>query len=572
MNSLKYLVKTVKTYPRKYIIDYIAYQAATVFPLFSGLLLSEIFSRLENSQYREIWGIFGLFIGTLLVRITFVLLYSITNAHSRFSTSTLLWYNFIKKLLKMPGAEALNDTHGRVLNCLKEDVAQVEEFVSAFTTEFLSTLFFSVTALIILACTNIKVFIFSFSPVIILFIIIKRIGKSLTVNRKRYRDSVASTSALVGNALKNINQIRILGAEDLVIQQLKKVNQSRLKATIKDSMLRELIICLHKNAINIGTAILMFFYSYLAVKGYFSLKEFSLFIYYMNFISGSIQYLGRIIIEQKATQVSVENLDKISRFIPVQSLFEKDVLSTPVEESTPKEKFSSLEIRDLSYSYPSGEVALNNLNLVINRGDLIVVTGMIASGKTTFLRSVVGLLEQQHGQIQINSRNIAAINILSTDYVSYSPQNPSFFNTTIRDNLFGQSTDLDIEERCLYYAVLDQDISNNQINLDTEIGAEAGKLSGGQRQRLSLARMLQKDADIYVIDDISSALDNNTSQLIGERLLSMKGKTFLIVTEERSYLEKATRIIVLEHGSICFDGTYNEYCDYKNINSDRAIT
>lgn len=89
--------------------------------------------------------------------------------------------------------------------------------------------------------------------------LIRKIGKRLTDNRRRYRESVTATSALVGNILKNVSQIHIQGAEDLVIRQLIKADQIRLKATIKDSMLRELILCLHKNAISIGTAILMFF-------------------------------------------------------------------------------------------------------------------------------------------------------------------------------------------------------------------------------------------------------------------------------------------------------------------------
>lgn len=563
MKGIQVVYETIKTNPKQYIVDYIAYQIANIFPLLSGLLLSEIFSMLESRLYSRMWAVVGVFVGTLLGRIVFVFAYSITNAYSRFSTSTLLWSNFVKALLKKPGAEPLNKTHGSVLNSLNADVKQVEGFISGFSTQFLGTVIFSVIAVIILVCTNLKVFVFSFSPVVFLFLLIRKIGKHLTDNRKKYRESVAATSALLGNILKNVSQIRIQGAEELVIQQLKKADQIRLKATIKDSMLRELILCLHKNAISIGTAILMGFYCYLAYDGYFSLKEFSLFIYYLNFISGSIQYLGSIIIDQKATQVSIENLNEISRFIPAKSLFIKDLFSISRDEQIHKESFSVLEVRDLSYTIPSGKPVLNQINLRVNHGELIVITGKVASGKTTLLRSILGLLEQQQGKIFINDKNVAAESLLSTNYMSYSPQNPSFFNTSIRENIFGKTIDPDREKKCAYYVALDGDIANNQIDLETNIGADVGKISGGQRSRLSLARMLFRDADVFVIDDISSALDNKTSQTICERLLSIKNKTFIIVTEDPLYLKRADRIVVLDNGNICFEGTYEKYCEYK---------
>lgn len=285
----------------------------------------------------------------------------------------------------------------------------------------------------------------------------------------------------------------------------------------------------------------------------------------MSFISGSIQYLGSIIINQKATQVSIDKLNGISRFIPAKSLFVKDALPIPEDERIHKEAFSVLEVRNLSYTSSSGASVLDHINLRVNQGELIVITGKIASGKSTLLRSILGLLEQQQGQIFINGRNVATSSLLSTNYVSYSPQTPSFFNVSIRENLFGKTINSDREEKCMYYAALDLDISNNQISPETNIGAEVGKLSGGQRQRISLARMLCKDADIFVIDDISSALDNKTSQMICDRLLSIKDKTFIIATEDRIYLEKADRIILLDNGSICFEGTYNAFCKYIKI-------
>ena len=200
----------------------------------------------------------------------------------------------------------------------------------------------------------------------------------------------------------------------------------------------------------------------------------------------------------------------------------------------------------------------------------MVVTGRIGSGKSTLIKTLLGLLQPLSGLIQWNGTPVDPSAAFVPPLTAYTPQVPTLFSETARDNLLlglraGQPT-LDASIR---QAVLEDDVESLPEKLDTLIGAKGVRLSGGQRQRLAAARMLVRDPELMVFDDLSSALDIDTENELWRRLLTHKTRTYLVVSHRRFVLQKADRIIVLKGGMVDAAGTHpkllEESSEYRMI-------
>ena len=212
----------------------------------------------------------------------------------------------------------------------------------------------------------------------------------------------------------------------------------------------------------------------------------------------------------------------------------------------------------MSYQYPETGRGISNISLTLSRGTFTVVTGMIGSGKTTLVRTLLGLLPAEKGEIRWNGERVTEpADFFIPPQSAYTAQIPRLYSDKLRNNiLLGISEQPGSLERALHAAVMEEDIKHLQNGLETMVGPRGVKLSGGQAQRTAAARMLVRDAELYVFDDLSSALDVETERKLWERLFSERGgATCLVVSHRKAALNHADHIIVLNGGEIEAEGT-----------------
>ena len=217
----------------------------------------------------------------------------------------------------------------------------------------------------------------------------------------------------------------------------------------------------------------------------------------------------------------------------------------------------------VDFHYPNtGIHALKDFNLLIKKGQKVVIIGRTGSGKSTVAQLLLRMYDPGSGKISMGGTDIREMDLQDLrSHVSYVPQDVFLFSDTVAHNiLFGLSGgEQEMVYRAARYAAVDREIEQFEQKYDTMIGERGVTLSGGQKQRISIARALVKDPEIVVFDDCLSAVDTKTEKEILSNLQEyLQNKTAIIITHRIFSLFDFDNIVVLEEGRIVETGTHAE--------------
>jgi ABC-type multidrug transport system fused ATPase/permease subunit len=265
--------------------------------------------------------------------------------------------------------------------------------------------------------------------------------------------------------------------------------------------------------------------------------------------SYGIQSLGFQITEFQITAVATERVES-ALSLPEEQGGQKD---TPIPNN------QALVFEDVSFSYQPGIPVLRNITFSIEEGEKVAIVGLSGSGKSTLARLALRLYEPDTGHIAVFGVSAEEYQLsVLRDQFSYLQQNPHLFQDTLGKNIaiakngVGEGRIADAAEK----AHVHDFISRLPQRYDTYVGEGKGDLSGGERQRIGLARCYLRDAPIFIMDEMTSALDAGLEEITARELFSIKEKTLLYITHRLAAAQYADRIIVLEDGKIAEAGTH----------------
>ena len=570
--TFKLMLGMVRFAPWRYTGNAIMWTLVWVMPVIPGLISKEFFDGLTGEESVS-FGVNTLiaFMGAYgLGRVAVVAVAMLSDVNFRFRTSSLLRRNMIGRILALPGARAVPDSPGEAISRFRDDVEHVEEAVD-LTVDMMGTVAFSTVAVIVLASINARITLLVFAPLVLVILIAERAGTRIREYRQAAREATGQVTGAIGEMFGSVQSIKVAGAEHHIIGNFRMLNDRRRKVMVRDRVLNAILESVFWNTVNIGTAIILVLaagamQSSGGSGAEFTVGDFALFVYFLTFATDAVHFVGIFIARFRQAGVAFERMAALLQGAPPETLVTPRDLElrgelSPVAPPPARDALQLLEVNDLSYRYPGSEAGIDGINFHLSRGSFTVVTGRIGSGKTTLLRTLLGLLDPDRGEVIWNGRRVDdPASFFVPPQTAYTPQIPRLFSMSLRDNLLMGLERSDEELAvAIRSAVLEPDLAAMSEGLDTKVGPLGVRLSGGQVQRTASARMFVRRPELYVFDDLSSALDVETEKILWERLFTENGlATCLVVSHRHPALRRADQIIVMDDGRIEAVGTLSQ--------------
>ena len=450
---------------------------------------------------------------------------------------------------------------GGLMSIMNDDVNQLERFLDQGATDLLhvATTIIVVGGIMFSVAPEVAILAIIPVPIIVTgsFMYQRRIGTRYSL----VRNKVAELNALLNNNLQGITTIKSFTAEEREASRVEAASTSYRDANREAIRLSASFVPIIRMAILFAFTANMLVGGWFALEGKISLGAYSVIVFITQRLLWPLTRLGETFdLYQRAMASTTRVLDLLDTEV---GIIEGE---TAIEKVTGEISFS-----DVSFAYPGRETVLGGVNLKVPSGKTVGLVGSTGSGKTTMVRLLLRFHDPDEGSISLDGHDVRDLTLDSLrGSISLVSQNTTLFPGTVMDNVRYGSPDSSEEE--VYEAARTAEaipfIENLPDGWDTDIGEGGHRLSGGQRQRIAIARAVLKDAQVLVLDEATSNVDNETEAALKRSIGSIsRDRTTLIIAHRLSTVRNADMIAVLGSGGIAETGTHESLLESGGLYS-----
>jgi ATP-binding cassette subfamily B protein len=453
---------------------------------------------------------------------------------------------------------------GDILAILNDDINQLERFLDKGANDLLQVSTTVVVVGAIFIAISWKVALFAVLPIPIIVWGSFRYQRSLEPKYAKVRDSAGKMNALLENDLAGMSTIQSFTAEERESVRVESLSEDYREANRAAIKLSAAFTPLIRMAILCGFTATLLLGGWLTLEGTLAIGAYSVLVFMTQRLLWPLTRLGETFdLYQRAMASSTRVLDVLESPMELE-----DGEIAPAEDEISK---ANLILENVNFGYPEREKIFSNLNLTIEAGKTLGVVGSTGSGKTTLVRLLLRFADIDSGSIKWVDSDIREWKLKSLrSSIALVDQHITLFPTTILENIrYGNpdSNDEDVKNAAMVAEATDF-IESLPEQWGTMIGEGGHRLSGGQRQRLAIARAVLKDAPLLILDEATSAVDNETEAALQRSITKVsQDRTTVIIAHRLSTIRNADRIIVLEKGEIVEDGSHEELVDMNKIYS-----
>jgi len=290
------------------------------------------------------------------------------------------------------------------------------------------------------------------------------------------------------------------------------------------------------------------------IRGNLTIGQYVAFNSFLIYIFGPTQRLVNMNVRIQNSLAAVERVFEILDLKPEEE--------SRAGRGDLKDTKGKVEYCNVSFSYDSARLVLEDISLGVEPGNLVALVGRSGAGKTTLVNLIPRFYEPQSGRILIDGNDIQEIALRSLrKQIGIVSQETFLFSSSVKDNIrFGRPNATDEEViRAAKSAHAHEFIVKLAQGYDTKVGERGGRLSGGERQRIAIARAILKEPPILILDEATSELDSKSENLIQEAMESlMRNRTTFVIAHRLSTILNADTIVVLDEGRIVEEGRHQE--------------
>ncbi|MCG8761769.1 ABC transporter ATP-binding protein [Tenacibaculum finnmarkense] len=381
------------------------------------------------------------------------------------------------------------------------------------------------------------------------FVLSKQINKRSTV----VQEYLSKLTTFNQEFFSGINVVKSYAIEQEVIVSFDEIANKSKDKNIELHKVQALFFPLMILLIGISNILVLYIGGQQYIAGEIQLGAIAAFIMYVNILTWPVAVVGWV---TSTVQQAAASQERINEFL-------EQVPEIRNNTDTATEIHGKIEFKDVCLTYDDTNItALNNVNLVIEKGETLAILGTTGSGKSTIINLIARLYDVSKGAVLIDGKNIKDCNLYDVrNQIGFVPQDPFLFSDSLENNIKFGKEDATKQEiiQAAKNAVIHDNIINFKNGYQTVLGERGVTLSGGQKQRTAIARAIIKTPKILIFDDCLSAVDTETEQQILSNLDRIsKDKTSIIISHSVSSVKNADKIIVLDAGKVIQQGVHNQ--------------
>ena len=506
----------------------------------------------------------SLFNGVICIAILLIIRYSSNILYGKFShlasanARVTLRELIYKKLLRLgPGYSNVEST-AAVVQMSIEGVEQLEIYFGKYLPQFFYSMLAPITLFIFISFISLKaalVFIVCVPLIPLSIIAIMKIAKRIL---KAYWKNYSNLGGRFLENLQGLTTLKVFNLDEEKHEQMNNEAERFRRITMK-------VLSMQLNSINIMDFIA---FGGAALGTIVALNQFRngqlLAGDLLIIILLSSEFFIPLRLLGSYFHIAMNGMTASDRIFELLDSEEKE---KNTKEITNELDDVSIEFEDVTFSYDGKRRVLNNINLEVNKGQLVAIVGESGSGKSTIASLILNSYSATSGKIKVNDINIE--NISSDDLykkISLVSTNSYIFNGTILDNLLMGNRNAKDEEidDALKKSRLDEFINSLKDGVNTNVGEGGNSLSGGQKQRLSLARAILADREMIIFDEATSNIDVESEEAIWKAIYELAvNKTILVISHRLANVTKADSIYVMKSGYLVEHGNHEELLNLK---------
>jgi ATP-binding cassette, subfamily B, multidrug efflux pump len=462
----------------------------------------------------------------------------------------------------LDGAYFSTTTVGDLINRSTSDVENIMRLMGFSLLSIFNIIFAYAFTLPAMLWISVRLTLLSLAIYPIMLITVMLFSGRLRQEQAEVQERLSDLSELIQEDMSGITLIKIYAQEENERQAFAQLNTKVFDSNLRLAQSRNTVFPIIQGLASISLLVLLWQGSKAITSGEIQVGDFLTMIIYAQNLIFPTALLGFTITAFQRGEVSIDRVESIMAA-------ESQIFDTSNSIDSGK-VVGKITAQNLSFTYPGAEQpALRNVNFVINPGERIAIVGPIGSGKSTLVNAIPRLLNVKAGQLFVDDTDVTALTLDSLRRsITFVPQESFLFSTTVANNIrYGDPLADDIQVvTAAKQSQIHPEVMNFPRQYETLVGERGITLSGGQRQRTSIARALLIDAQILILDDALSSVDNQTAATILQNLAEgTQRKTVLFVSHQLSAAALADRILVMDKGEIVQSGSHNELIDQPGL-------